>query len=53
MPKNNNPALKDFAGGILMAFPKGDIENSMSVKVFLVDREFNKPECRKRKKRKK
>ncbi len=27
MPKNNNPALKDFAGGILMAFPKGDIEN--------------------------
>jgi len=42
MPKNNNPALKDFAGGILMAFPKGDVGNSTNVKIYLVDRDFNK-----------
>lgn len=40
LPKNSNPALKNFSGGILMAFPSGDIKDSTKVKIFVVDREF-------------
>lgn len=40
LPKNSNPALKGFAGGILMAFPQNDIEGSSKVKIFMVDPDF-------------
>ena len=41
LPKNNNPVLTDFSGGILMAFPSGDIEDCTKVKIFVVDAKFN------------
>lgn len=31
LPQNNNPILKKFAGGILLAFPKSDIDSEYSV----------------------
>jgi GxxExxY protein len=39
-PLNNNPILTNFIGGILMAFPKGDIEEAGKTKIFVVNREF-------------
>ncbi len=41
LPKNGNPALKKFSGGILLAFPSGDVKDSTKVKIFAVDRNFN------------
>lgn len=41
LPKNNNPVLNNFCGGILMAFPSGDIEDCIKVKIFAVDQKFN------------
>lgn len=41
LPKNSNPALKGFAGGILMSFPQNDPEAFSKVRIFLVDPEFN------------
>lgn len=41
LPRNNNPALKGFAGGVLMAFPAGDIDDCGKVKVFVTDPKFN------------
>lgn len=41
LPKNSNPALKGFAGGVLMAFPQNDLEGLAQVKVFLVDPDFS------------
>lgn len=42
LPKNKNPVLKNFAGGILMAFPQGEIEEDerQEVKIFCVDNKF-------------
>jgi len=40
LPKNNNPVLSSFSGGILMAFPSGDIEDCTKVKIFAVDSKF-------------
>ena len=40
LPKNNNPVLTDFSGGILLAFPSGDIEDCTKVKIFAVDPKF-------------
>lgn len=40
LPKNNNPVLNNFSGGILMAFPSGDIEDCTEVKIFAVDSKF-------------
>ncbi len=40
LPRNDNPILKEFVGGVLIAFPKGDVENSASVKIFAVDNHF-------------
>lgn len=40
LPKNNNPVLNNFSGGILMAFPSGDIEDCTKVKIFAVDPKF-------------
>lgn len=40
LPKNNNPVLSSFSGGILMAFPSGDIEDCTKVKIFAVDPKF-------------
>lgn len=40
-PLNNNPVLKDFAGGILISFPACDIELCSTVKMFVVDSSFN------------
>lgn len=40
LPKNNNPVLTDFSGGILMAFPSGDIKDCTKVKIFAVDPKF-------------
>ena len=40
LPKNNNPVLNNFSGGILMAFPSGDIGDSRNVKIFVVDNKF-------------
>jgi GxxExxY protein len=40
-PKNSNPIFKTFSGGILMAFPSGDVEDSTKVKIFVVDQNFN------------
>ena len=41
LPRNNNPVLTDFIGGILMSFPACDMASCGSVKVFAVDRRFN------------
>ncbi|MCM8779810.1 MAG: GxxExxY protein [Candidatus Omnitrophica bacterium] len=41
LPKNNNPVLTDFAGGILMSFPTCDIDSCARVKIFVVDPKFN------------
>jgi GxxExxY protein len=40
LPKNNNPVLNNFSGGILMAFPSGDIEDCTKVKIFVVGPKF-------------
>ncbi len=40
-PKNNNPLLKNFTGGILLSIPTGDFDDSDKVKVFVVDQKFN------------
>lgn len=40
LPKNNNPVLNNFSGGILMAFPSGDVEDCTKVKIFVVDPKF-------------
>lgn len=40
LPKNNNPVLTDFSGGILMSFPSGDLEDCTKVKIFAVDSKF-------------
>jgi len=41
LPKNNNPLLNGFAGGILLAFPNCDIEGTPKIKIFVVDAKFN------------
>lgn len=41
MPKNNNPVLTDFMGGILMAFTSCNTESDYQVKLFVVDEKFN------------
>jgi GxxExxY protein len=41
LPKNNNPILHDFAGGILLTFPKCDIDSCPTMKTVVVDSEFN------------
>lgn len=41
LPRNNNPLLKGFAGGILLAFPLCDTGNSSGVKIFVVEPKFN------------
>ena len=41
LPKNSNPALKGFAGGILMAYPQNDLKGSAKVKIFMTDPDFN------------
>jgi GxxExxY protein len=38
--KNNNPILAGCSGGILLAFPKGDIGDSAGVKIYTIDRTF-------------
>ena len=40
LPKNNNPVLNNFSGGILMSFPSGDLEDCTKVKIFVVDPKF-------------
>jgi len=40
LPKNNNPVLNNISGGILMAFPSGDVEDCTKVKIFAVDSKF-------------
>ena len=40
-PLNKNPVLTNFSGGILLIFPKGDVENTGRVKLFVVNRESN------------
>jgi len=41
LPRNNNPLLKGFAGGILLVFPNCDIEGEPTIKMFVVDAKFN------------
>jgi len=41
LPKNNNPLLNGFAGGILLTFPDCDIEGTPKIKIFVVDPKFN------------
>jgi GxxExxY protein len=41
LPRNNNPVLHDFDGGILMSFPACDIDGCSRVKVFVVDPGFH------------
>ena len=41
LPRNNNPVLRNFAEGILLSFPKCDIESCPVIKMFVVDSEFN------------
>jgi GxxExxY protein len=41
LPKNNNPVLTDFIGGILMAFTSYETESKYKVKLFVVDEKFN------------
>ena len=36
-----NPVLSDCSAGILIAFPKGDIGDSLTVKLFAIDRNLN------------
>lgn len=40
LPKNSNPVLKKFSGGIVLAFPTGDLDDATDVKIFVVDRNF-------------
>jgi len=40
-PKNNNPVLTDFVGGILLAFTNCETEGKYAVKLFVVDEKFN------------
>lgn len=40
LPKNNNPMLAGFAGGVLMAFPACDVDSCSGVKLFVVDPRF-------------
>lgn len=40
LPRNNNPVLKGFEGGIVLAFPTGDLDDATDVKIFVVDRNF-------------
>ena len=40
LPRNDNPVLKDFLGGILMAFPASDINSEAKMKIFVVDKNF-------------
>ncbi len=40
LPRNTNPVLKDFAGGILMAFPATDSGKCSGVTVFAVSPDF-------------
>lgn len=41
LPRNNNPVLNGFSGGLLLSFPKCDVESSPSIKTFVVDSKFN------------
>ena len=41
LPRNNNPVLKSFLGGILLMFPNNDVQGSAKVKIFVVDAHFN------------
>lgn len=41
LPRNNNPVLRNFAEGILLSFPKCDMESCPVIKMFVVDSEFN------------
>lgn len=41
LPKNNNPVLNDFIGGILLAFTYCATESKYKVKLFVVDEKFN------------
>lgn len=40
LPKNDNPVLNGFVGGILMSFPACDMDSCEEVKVFVVDPKF-------------
>lgn len=40
LPRNNNPVLNGFAGGILMSFPGSDIDSCVGVKLFVVEPKF-------------
>ncbi len=40
-PRNNNPVLKDFAGGLLMSFPTHDAGAGAGIKIVVVDAKFN------------
>jgi GxxExxY protein len=40
LPKNDNPVLRNFAGGLILSFPKCEIENNPEVKLFVVDNKF-------------
>lgn len=41
LPFNNNPVLKDIAGGMLLTFPKCEIDSCATMKIFVVDAQFN------------
>ncbi|MFH1594048.1 MAG: GxxExxY protein [Candidatus Omnitrophota bacterium] len=40
LPRNNNPVLKGFAGGMLLSFPSCDIDSCAATKMFVVDSRF-------------
>ncbi|MFH0772348.1 MAG: GxxExxY protein, partial [Candidatus Omnitrophota bacterium] len=40
LPRNNNPVLKGFAGGMLLSFPSCDIDSCAATKIFVVDSRF-------------
>jgi len=41
LPRNTNPVLNDFSGGMLLAFPNTDTSGEAGVKIFVVDAQFN------------
>lgn len=41
LPRNTNPVLNDFAGGMLLAFPASDTRDDAKAKISVVDVHFN------------
>lgn len=41
LPRNTNPVLRNFSGGMILAFPDKNVDEHAGVKVFLVDAGFN------------